>query len=288
MPGWTLTRPFDCLFVVRSAGRASSPVDRGPRLSPITTPDFDLHYVTRGRGALIIDGVPFDLAQGDLCLVRPGETFVVLRQGDAFERIYVHFDAVRVDTFAYPRDPKRVVPFRTVSTARNSPVFGYCLRIVREAHAGADGSRALCSAVLTELLTRLMRLHARRGNRLSPAVKKNLSRLNQAREFIEANCERRLALAQIVAVGGLSVNYFSRLFRAYTGRAPYDYYLACKIDRAKELLIENALSVSQIAVALQFEDVHYFSRAFRKCAGMSPTRYQAGVQTEEVPGGRFA
>ena len=47
-----------------------------------------------------------------------------------------------------------------------------------------------------------------------------------------------------------------------------------KIERAKDLLIENELSVSEIAHELGFEDVHYFSRAFKKWTGMTPAQYR--------------
>jgi len=272
------------LFVVGRAGRAGMAAVRAVSAKAITTPDYDLHYVSKGRGTLTVNGRPFRLSRGDLLLVCPGETFTVRCDADVFERLFIHFDAVGLETFCYPREPRSLFPFRVVSTEKNSHTFGLCLRIIKEIRGGAPHARTLASAYLTELLTGLLRQHgARRAGPMHKSVRRNLWRLIEARRFIENSVERKLTLADMAGRAGLSINYFSRLFRAWSGCTPYGYYVRARIERAKELLIENELSVSEIAETLAFDDVHYFSRAFKKCAGTSPTAYLANIQSDDTP-----
>ena len=53
-----------------------------------------------------------------------------------------------------------------------------------------------------------------------------------------------------------------------------DYYTHLKIERAKILIKEGELSISDIAELLGYASIHYFSRVFKLKVGMSPTEYK--------------
>ena len=97
-----------------------------------------------------------------------------------------------------------------------------------------------------------------------------------ALEFIEANLQRRIGLAEIAAAAFLSPSQASRLFRKETGYTPCAYLGRRRIERAMQLLRGTDLRVGDIAARLQFADAFYFSNAFRKAVGCSPTQYRAG------------
>jgi AraC-like DNA-binding protein len=58
---------------------------------------------------------------------------------------------------------------------------------------------------------------------------------------------------------------------------PYRYALLRKIELAKQLLSETAMSVKEIASYLSFEDEFYFSGLFRQKTGHSPTGYRKAM-----------
>lgn len=72
----------------------------------------------------------------------------------------------------------------------------------------------------------------------------------------------------------LSPAYFRRLFFKYNGVSPQTYLINLKIDRAKELLALEWLSISEVAEQSGFVDFCYFSRIFKKYTGMSPKSYR--------------
>ena len=73
----------------------------------------------------------------------------------------------------------------------------------------------------------------------------------------------------------LSPNYFGDLVKRETGKSAQEYIQLTTIDRAKELLIEGNMSVSEIAYELGFKYPHHLSRLFKKVVGMTPNEYRA-------------
>ena len=53
-----------------------------------------------------------------------------------------------------------------------------------------------------------------------------------------------------------------------------EYYLALKIEKAKQLLRENELSVRAIAERLAFNEPNYFTKTSKRITGMTPTAYK--------------
>lgn len=54
------------------------------------------------------------------------------------------------------------------------------------------------------------------------------------------------------------------------------YIQLCRLDKAKELLVDAHLSIGEVAEQTGFKDVNYFIRFFKKHTGVTPKRYQAG------------
>ena len=72
----------------------------------------------------------------------------------------------------------------------------------------------------------------------------------------------------------LSQSHFRKLFKGFTGLSPVEYRNGLRIERAKELLSRNTVSVSEVALAVGIEDQFYFSRIFKEAEGVSPLRYK--------------
>lgn len=73
----------------------------------------------------------------------------------------------------------------------------------------------------------------------------------------------------------LSANYLGDLLKKETGKSTQEHIQLYLIEVAKEKILENNKSVSQISHELGFEYPQYFSRLFKKCVGVSPNEYRA-------------
>ena len=68
--------------------------------------------------------------------------------------------------------------------------------------------------------------------------------------------------------------YLFRVFKQKTGKTIMEYYLELKIERAKQLLRENELSVKEISELLAFNEPNYFSKTFKRLTGLTPSAYK--------------
>ena len=69
-------------------------------------------------------------------------------------------------------------------------------------------------------------------------------------------------------------SYLSNLFSEVEGTTIEKYYIAQKIERVKELLVYDELSLSEIADQLEYSSVAYLSAQFKKITGLTPTFYK--------------
>ena len=71
------------------------------------------------------------------------------------------------------------------------------------------------------------------------------------------------------------------LFIKYENISPKNYLSNLKLRKAKAMLTNTTLSISEIAISNGFSDVLYFSRYFSKKVGVSPGVYRKSVNTKE-------
>ena len=73
-------------------------------------------------------------------------------------------------------------------------------------------------------------------------------------------------------------SYISNIFSSYEPTTIEKYFISQRIEHVKELLIENELSLSQIANQLGYSSVHYLSNQFKKQTGMTPTSFKKSIK----------
>lgn len=69
-------------------------------------------------------------------------------------------------------------------------------------------------------------------------------------------------------------NYLSNLFSEVEGTTIEKYFIAQKIEKVKELLVYDELSLSEIAVQLNYSSVAYLSNQFKKITGLTPSHFK--------------
>src|ERR1700731_796493 len=97
----------------------------------------------------------------------------------------------------------------------------------------------------------------------------------KARKFIDAHSDEELSLTKVAKSVHISPNYLSEKFKEVTGVNFVDYIARHRIEKARELLQNLNLRISEIAFAVGFQSLSQFNRVFRKLAGESPTAYRA-------------
>ena len=98
--------------------------------------------------------------------------------------------------------------------------------------------------------------------------------LRRALDFIQANLGSDISLDQIATAAGTSTDRFYRGFKSSVGMPPYRYFVARRIERAKELLSTTNQEVTDIALSLGFSSASHFSTTFKSVVGCSPSEFR--------------
>ena len=99
--------------------------------------------------------------------------------------------------------------------------------------------------------------------------------ITKAKEYIHEHQTEELSLGQVAKAVNTSTFYFCKMFKKVTGINFTDYLSRVRIEKAKNLLLNPNLRVSEIAFEVGFQSLTHFNRVFKKILGQSPTEYRA-------------
>jgi len=103
--------------------------------------------------------------------------------------------------------------------------------------------------------------------------------ITRAKDFISKNQGEALSLGQVAKAVNTSTFYFCKMFKKATGLNFTDYVSRTRIEKAKNLLLNPNLRVSEIAFEVGFQSLTHFNRVFKKIVGESPTEYRGEVSS---------
>ena len=115
-----------------------------------------------------------------------------------------------------------------------------------------------------------------------------LRRLLRAKDRMDAASDEPWPVRRLAKVSGVSEAHFARCFKDAFGLPPHRYLLTRRIERAKALLRDSELSVTEIAMQTGWSSLGTFGRTFRDVTGESPGELRAREQAashelERVP-----
>ena len=113
------------------------------------------------------------------------------------------------------------------------------------------------------------------GEMLLQAKQGEPSTVAKARLYIKAHQAEELSLPRVAQAVNVSASYFSSRFKKATGMAFVDYVTRVRIEKAKNLLQNPHLRISEIAFAVGFQSLSQFGRAFKRITRQSPSRFRA-------------
>lgn len=99
---------------------------------------------------------------------------------------------------------------------------------------------------------------------------KNKLNLDEIKTYIERHFADNLTLEQLAKAFFVSKEYLSKVFKQEYGRNLTDYILQLRMEKAKEWLLDERLSIKAVAEMTGYEDVTYFYRVFKKHYGVAP------------------
>ena len=101
--------------------------------------------------------------------------------------------------------------------------------------------------------------------------------IHRAKDFIEKHKSDPISLSEVARALNVSTFYFCKLFKKATGINFTEYLSRVRIEKAKNLLLNPNLRVSEIAYEVGFQSLTHFNRVFLRIVGRSPTAYRSAL-----------
>ena len=101
-----------------------------------------------------------------------------------------------------------------------------------------------------------------------------LRRLCRARDAIHDRSGEALTLDDLARTAGLSRFHFLRSFRAMYSATPHQYLTRVRLQRARQLLLEERASVTEVCFEVGFQSLGSFSALFRRRMGEPPISFR--------------
>jgi AraC-like DNA-binding protein len=98
--------------------------------------------------------------------------------------------------------------------------------------------------------------------------------ITKAKAYIQEHQAEDISLGHVAKAVNTSTFYFCKMFKKSTGLNFTNYLSRVRIEKAKNLLLNPNLRISEIAFEVGFQSLTHFNRVFKKIIGQSPTQYR--------------
>ncbi len=243
-----------------------------PTYRPKGRLDYQIIYIVSGQVHFHFDKAENEtiVTAGHIVLYRPKELQKYEYYGkDKTEVYWVHFTGGDVKNILRGygfEDKKRI--FRVGTSLEYERIF-------KEIIAEIQRMQPDYQEVLVLLLRRLLILFHREITREHVLKNEFLDhQMEEAANYFTANYELEICIEEYAASKGMSVSWFIRNFKKYTGKTPVQYLTDVRMTNAQVLLETTTYSVGEIGRIVGYNNPLYFSRLFHKLKGCSPSVYR--------------
>ncbi|MHB1443337.1 MAG: AraC family transcriptional regulator [Candidatus Humimicrobiaceae bacterium] len=110
---------------------------------------------------------------------------------------------------------------------------------------------------------------------------KGIERLREVFFLIINNYDRKVKLEEVTKAACMSTQYFCKFFKKVTGSTFKEYLISIRIDKAKELLLKNNSTITEIAYQVGFENLSYFYRVFKRFTKLNPSGFRSIIRSKK-------
>jgi AraC-like DNA-binding protein len=233
-----------------------------------TLPEFQIVYISRGKGVFGCDGKTYTVEPGSMLLLLPGIKHFYKPDFDTgWSEHWVGFNGGYFTRLVEEGILSRKQVFYTPGL-RDS-ILNTFNQIIEEVRAQRPLFQLkACSGVIS-LISEMLASERRKEQ---PNFYQKI--VEKAKCLMESNVYGAINVSNIAGQIGVSTYRLNEIFKTYTAMTPYQYFIHTKIHKAKNILGQENTPIKEAAFKLGFEDQYYFSRLFRSKTGMSPSEWK--------------
>jgi len=263
--------------------------------------DNEILYFSHGKGTCINSGKEYDIVPGALVFIKPDTPHTFILDGD-FKYMWVHFDFMPGDDQGklwsylgitnkgkrYVREDNELFYDRLPHPEwiRKQPVFSSDLHLPdyiklpdREiieilfkqllfVYFGKKPTYKLkCKSILLDIITEIMKQESilnNDNNKLQDSLFAKIA------SYIERNYYKRNIADELEKITGLTRAYISSIIKKNTSMPAIRFINNYRVEKAREMLAQSDLKITEIADMVGFDDIHYFSKMYKIIEGVPP------------------
>lgn len=251
--------------------------------------DFtEIVVILKGKGIHEVEGQRYQVSAGDVFVLQDYQKhrFVDARE---VEIVNVMFDLKKrpgmLDLGEIKRMPGYNALFILEPQYRNTRQFKNRLQLHRSELAKVEfilnsmfweqnSRESGYETILRNHLEDLIILMSRQYSKIETHEARALMRIGEVIDYLEKNYKSRVYLDEMAARACMSKRHFHRTFKNATGESPINYLIQIRLQKARELLRNTLLSVSDVAYESGFADVNHFIKKFKKQLQITPHKYR--------------
>lgn len=255
-------------------------------MEPNRHDNYEMVYMKKGYAVFEISGQKVQMGPNDIVIIKPMQyhkLIVKSESGCEFIVLYFTFEnringehaQIPAEDFLNFVSNKGESPYISLKVSPKNEIVVLLNRILKERKSSEPGSEFLNYLLIMELfvlLSRALKMEWENSVKLKSSKLKEL--IDISINYIHNNFERDISLGDIAKYVFLSPSYFTRAFKEQTGMSPISYLLKIRIERAKEMLVDTGLKISDIALSVGFSNQQRFNEMFKKYAGLTPLQYR--------------
>lgn len=246
---------------------------------------YEFVYINRGFSTHFFNHTTTLLTPGDIFGIRPGDIHgYVYPKNTILYNCLFNLEALANDIDEIKKLPGLEQIFDTDSSpiwqrirlgpAARKDAVSYLERMRLECEHRQPGWEIKLKGLLMEFLVLFSRSYLELCAKQETGEYKYTQYMYKALEYIEDYYTEVIFVEEIAAFIGLSTDYFSRMFKQFTGLTPVEYIRYVRLAKAAELLRQPEISIADVAMEVGIEDQGYFARQFKQVMGVSPSSFQ--------------
>ncbi len=249
---------------------------------------WELLYVERGEVCLRTKTKKIVLKEGEIIFHKPNEFHRHYCNGVISPRLFIVTFVCRSKAMAIFRGmhtklPASALPIvnRFIQEAKTTfslPKYDPHMRGLQLAEHSLPGGQQMIKLNLEMLLILLLRGAERTVFTSRDAWEERL--VDNIMDYLTEHLNQPVSLLEICRDTHYSKTLLCSTFKRTTGMGIMECHSKMRVEKAKELLLQNGCSVSETSEQLGFENPYYFSRVFKKQEGVSPREFVKVNQTD--------
>jgi AraC-like DNA-binding protein len=237
-------------------------------------PEYELTYISNGKGERMIGDALSQFEEGDLVLLDANLPHTWLGQGFDYQTVVVQFSPKFINSFLQWTEFQKIK--NLLAKAKNGLAFPQEATVIQKIKNIVQLTDFEQVISLLEVLNQLADLpcESLSQTKVIQLNTKTESRINTICQYIQENYSQNLDLPQVANLIHLSESAFCKFFKKTTSKTFSEYLNYIRIKAIGNDLKMTDKTIAEIAFANGFESLTYFNRVFKREAGMTPKEFR--------------